>query len=137
MTETRFWEIIGIVNWGKDFDYDRIKSWMLKHLTPENAEEFRKIAREKWDAIDKMVGDRCPAQGADDSHSDLFYHVIGLGKEVYEASLENYYILEERGQAPYGSPEGYKESFLYAIPHQTDYDMAIEEEKTRIAEWDI
>lgn len=121
MTEKRFWEIVKIVNWGKDYDYERIRIWMSKNLSLDEIKAFRKILDSKWSQLDKVVGERNPAGGGDDSHSDLLYHVIGLGKKVFEANLADYMLLAKRGDAKYGSKEGYTESFSYAVPYEDDY----------------
>lgn len=122
MDEARFWEIVDTVEWAKDFDYERIQVWMLKNLTLKECQEFRAVATQKWNQLDKLVGDRNPARGSDDSHSDLLYHVIGLGKEVFEANLADYDLLTQRGEAIYGTPEGYKESFIYSVPMKEDFN---------------
>lgn len=122
MTELKFWKIVKQADWARDFDYERIRNWMLKTMTMEEIEKFRRIAGQKWQQLDKHCGSRNPAGGGDDSHSDLLYHVIALGKDVFEANLADYMLLAKRGDETYGSPDGYKESFGYAIPHRDDYD---------------
>jgi hypothetical protein len=122
MNDTEFWAIVETANWSKDFDSERICNWMCQTMRWKKIVEFRTIAAKKWMELDRLCGDRNPAGGGDDSHSDLLYHVIGLGKEVYEANLADYMLLAFRGNSPYGSKEGYKECFVYAIPHQDSYD---------------
>jgi hypothetical protein len=122
MDEARFWEIVDTINWASDCDYKRGRKWFLQNLTFAEVEAFRSIKSEKWNALDEMIGmDRNPAGGGDDSHSDLLNHVIGLGKEQYEAHLADYSLLEARGNAKYDTAEGYKESFAYCLPHDDDY----------------
>jgi aminoglycoside phosphotransferase family enzyme len=116
MDEARFWDIVETVNWASDCDYERINKWMLNNMTKNEINDFRGILSDKVNALDKMIGDRNPAGCGDDSHSDLMYHVVGLGKEQYEAHLADYTLLAKRGKAKYGTPEGYRESFAYAVP---------------------
>jgi len=122
MNESKFWEIVDKADWAKDFDYKRIKNWMSNTMTLKEVESFRQIAGEKWEQLDKLCGNKNPAGGGDDSHSDLLYHVIGLGKDVFEANINDYMLLANRGHEAYGSQDGYKESFLYAIPYKDDYE---------------
>ena len=123
MNDAKFWEIVKTVNWAKDCNYKRIKHWMLNNLTLEEAMAFRKIASQKWALLDNLVGERNPANGGDDSHSDLLYHVVGLGKKEFEAHLDDFLLLAARGSS-YGSEEGYTESFSYAIPYEDDYEKS-------------
>jgi hypothetical protein len=122
MTEDKFWEIVKTVNWESDCDFERIKLWFLKNVPEDEASAFTDIMTEKWNLLDHMIGDeRNPAGGGDDSHGDLINHVIGLGKEQYEAHLKDYKLLAARGSAAHGTKEGYAECFSYAIPYDDDY----------------
>jgi len=101
----------------------------LSILSPEEGIEFRQILDNLWGLLDYEIGDgRNPAEGSDDSHSDLCYHIIGLGKTQFYAYINDYSLIEARGKAPYGSPLGYKESFGYCVPYVNDWKIETEEE---------
>jgi hypothetical protein len=122
MTEPRFWELIAMANW-PDEGYNEPKLRYLKALKPIEGKEFRSIVEKLWNELDKFIGrERNPANGGDDSHSDLCYHIIGLGETEFYASMGDYKRIKARGQAPYDSPEGYKESFGYAVPYDCEWD---------------
>jgi hypothetical protein len=81
--------------------------------------------------LDDLVGDeRNPAGGGDDSHSDLLFHIVGLGKDEFYACLEDYDRIEARGNAPYGSEDGYTESFMYCLPHVNVVEDVVESAPT-------
>jgi len=122
MTEDNFWSLVAYADWPNK-GYDSISAEYLRLLSREECKEFRTIASSLWNILDKAVGvNRNPAGGGDDSHSDLLYHIIGLGRDEFYAHLNNYDLMDARGKAPYDSNDGYKESFSYCIPYDTDYD---------------
>ena len=53
--------------------------------------------------------------GSDDGFSDVCYHVVGLGEEEFNRCMKDVTLVEKRYHAPYGSPDGYKESFAYVF----------------------
>ena len=117
MAEDRFWELVSWTNWPEE-GYDRPKLRYLQTLEPEEGRKFRKTLDKLWGVMDSFIGhDRNPAGGGDDSHSDFIYHVIGLGKDIYYTSLENYGLLESRGNM-----DDFEESFGYAVPYVSDWD---------------
>jgi hypothetical protein len=119
MTEDRFWELVAEVEW-PNMGYYEAKIHYLKTLTEQECKDLRDMAGELWNVVDHFIGDRNPAGGGDDSHSDLCYHIIGLGKEQFYAHMSDYNLLDARGDAPYDSPDGYKESFGYCLPYEED-----------------
>jgi hypothetical protein len=140
MTEDRFWYIVDKINWEKISQNEKLNSdtaqanvISLFDLDRKGVTDLRAIASHAWNLLDKKVGDRNPAGGGDDSHSDLLYHIIGLGKEEFYACLNEFWRIQKRGEAPYGTPEGYRESFCYVLPYEDhlpddrkEYDVTIE-----------
>jgi hypothetical protein len=139
MTEDRFWYIVDKINWTRlsqseklDIDTAQANVISLFNLNRKGVRDLRSIASIAWKLLDKKVGDRNPAGSGDDSHSDLLYHIIGLGRDEFYANLNEYWRIQKRGEAPYGSPDGYRESFVYVLPCESDmpddrkeYDVTI------------
>ena len=122
MTEDKFWDLVSYADWPNRHHRD-VSSEYLRLLTREECAEFQKIKGCLWHMLDEFIGaDNNPACGGDDSHGDLICHIIGLGREQFYAHLNDYSLIEQRGGAPYNSPDGYLECFAYCIPHDSDYD---------------
>jgi hypothetical protein len=123
MTEDQFWGLVASINWAETSlqpkqDYDAIHSSLSVILKKQGITDLRKIAGLAWNELDKLVGDaRNPAGGGDDSHSDLLYHIVGLGKEEYYKHLNDYSLIEARGKARYQTVDGFRESFSYCLPY--------------------
>jgi hypothetical protein len=120
MTEARFWELVAQADWPKNGYYNP-KILYLSTLNEKECSELRSIAGELWKMLDEFIGkENNPANGGDDSHSDLLYHIIGLGKKVFYANLKDYDLIRARGSAPYSSEDGYEESFVYCLPYDDE-----------------
>ena len=128
MSEERFWEIVKIADWPNK-DHNDVTAEYLKFLFVEEGIQLRRMSGVFFNMLDKVVGQRNPAGGGDDSHSDLLYHIIGLGREQFYAHLNDYSLIEKRGQSRYDSAEGYKESFAYCMPYEDDWEK-IDPKKT-------
>ena len=141
MTEDRFWYIVEQINWAKlsqsknklDFEVARANVVSLFNFNYRVVKELRGIYYYAWVLLDRFIGQRNPARGSDDSHDDLLAHIIGLGRKEFYACLKDYERIAARGAAPYGTPEGYRESFAYILPSEADapdnrkeYDVTIE-----------
>ena len=112
LTEDRFWELVAIADW-PNLGYDEPKVTYLETVRSVEGIEFRRMIGRVWSWVDHIIGpDRNPACGGDDSHSDFIYHLIGIGKEQFYAHVNDYELMEKRGDA-----HDYKESFGYAIPY--------------------
>ena len=129
MDENQFWAIIDFANWkeisieGGRIDWDAHKNRIIKRfgLNHQDVVELRKYISTAWQLLDQKIGnDRNPARGGDDSHGDLISHIIGLGRDEFYASLEDYSRIDNRGAAKYGSKEGYRECFSYIIPYESE-----------------
>jgi hypothetical protein len=112
MTEQEFWEIVGALRWQDDFGDDRIKSELMERFpTPESIAPFRSIYEKKVGALKSAIGDHCS-----DSFDDVTAHIVGLGREQYEAALADPNLARERWDVG-----NYEESFAYGVPHAEDY----------------
>lgn len=121
MTEQNFWWIIEEAGWGKfDFDYKRIKAYLMGRMDFQTSETFMKAYDKKYSdlerAVDKYLDNRnrehrLPFSG-DDSFGDMIAHVIGLGKEFYEWAVKDPSIIRNLNV---------KESFAYCLPYKQDY----------------
>jgi len=123
LTEKRFWELVDIADWPNSKTIEA-KLLYLRSVKKEEGISFRKAICRLFNMVDEFIGDRNPAGGGDDSHSDLCYHIIGLGKESFYKHMNDYRLIKERGKAPYGSEEGYRESFSYCVPHIDEWENA-------------
>lgn len=121
MKEERFWQLVRKADW-PNRGYDVPKREFLTTLSAEEGKKFRMVADRLWNILDKFIGERNPAGGSDDSHSDFIYHIIGLGRIEFYDSLENYTVMKNRGKAG-----DYEESFGYCIPYVSDWDNPEEE----------
>jgi len=122
MTEERFWALIEEASW-PSFGYDRSKLSYLLSLKAKEGKAFSEVVSELFDVLDKFVDGRYDGLNVgDDGYSDLLYHIIGMGKDAYYEHLNSYSKIKARANAPYGSAEGYKESFSYAIPYPSEWD---------------
>jgi hypothetical protein len=124
MSETRYWELVEMANWPEG-GYDEPKVKYLETLNATTGKEFRSITDKLWNVLDKFIDhrgtQRNPAEGGDDSHSDLLFHIIGLGYDVFYACLDDYKNI--KGVADVG----YKESFGYAIPYMDEWNSPAQE----------
>jgi hypothetical protein len=128
MTEDEFWAIIGTMGWGrKDTNYKRIKNAIRVRLNfdVERIETFHDIYRKKQGDIarvlDKAYYENSDGLGlGDDGFGDLTSHIVGMGKDEYTRVLNDPSLGKARAHAPYGSPEGFTESFSYAVPSKFD-----------------
>lgn len=121
MSESEFWRLTEPYGWGtRTTDYKKIKKDLMRKLTPEQATElsdaFWKLRGPLANALDPVVGI------GGDSFDDLVSHIIGLGRREYQAVMRNPELAVARAHAPYGSKEGYTESFSYALPSKYDYE---------------
>lgn len=126
LTTTNFWAIVQSLGWGRSYDYKAMKADLISRLDEQQAKEFRGHFSRLKDALKKKLNDWEQDTGedlgvGDDGFDDLTSHIIGLGKREYDAVMRDPAKGAARASARYGSPDGYKESFAYAIPYESDY----------------
>lgn len=126
MNDQNFWWIIQETGWGKfDFNYKRIKAYLMGRMDFKTSETFMKTYEKKYSDLEKRIdkylddretlmrGHRLPFTG-DDSFRDMVAHVIGLGKEFYEWAINDPSIIRS---------VDIKESFSYCLPTERDYQQ--------------
>jgi len=125
MTEEEFWMIVEESGWGRtSTDPTEIKNAIRVRLNfdVDRIEAFHGIYRDKlgdvYQALDTIGG----LGLGDDGFGDLCAHIVGLGKAEYDAVIADPLKGAARARAPYGTPEGFTESFSYAVPSKFDMD---------------
>lgn len=123
MTINEFWNIVKRINWlanctQRRYYYDA-KKMLMHEYSPETMKEFsdqfcnlKAALSDCIDAYDEATGERVGNYGGDDSFDDMLSHVVGCGKDAYDAVLKDPTILNEMK---------YVESFAYCIPYGDDY----------------
>lgn len=116
MKEQQFWEMVKSFNWPNDH-YDVAKARAMRTYTQDQIRAFDQEFGKKRNCVGQAL--RRWEQGhevdyflGDDGFSDLTCHIVGLGKEVYEASIADPSLIAKRAETC-----DYVESFAYAIPH--------------------
>ncbi len=113
-----FWEAVAEIGWGtKTTNYKVVEKAILKNWDNEfirsfdgHLGEFRGQLCEKVESFENRNGVSCGC--GDDGFSDLTNHVVGLGKEAFEAAMADPMLVVRRGQK-----YDYTESFSYCIPY--------------------
>ena len=125
MDINRFWSLVEQIDWAtrSKGSTDEGKRFVLGLLSQEEAEAFR----DQMQALESDLSRRFDAYAAekgvqyglgDDSWSDMLSHIIGLGREEYEANLAHPSLALARANAG-----DYRESFHYIIPWGDDYEV--------------
>jgi hypothetical protein len=124
LTKDQLWDRIADLDWagenkGKPFDYnERQKYGFNTAYGTKGMEAIQHFARDRVAELYNAVGDYQIEHGVEslrfdcssDSINDLFWHVVGLGKFIFEQNLKNPKLLEERYQC-----SGYEEGFAYVF----------------------
>jgi len=121
----RFWEIVEGINWGKDHDKMDLGK-MKRHLMTtfpkaevlglqERHSEMRGLLAQTLRSWEKETGEEIDAFG--DSWDDLVDHIVGCGKEEFDATVKD----PSRAARRYDDHE-YQESFTYCLPWKEDYE---------------
>jgi len=122
MSETLFWCLVEAINWEtvsrQQRGYEVVSKRLGEELTIKEATDLRAIASIAVGLLDKVIDERNPARGGDDSHSDFCTHIIGLGSAVFYSSLGDYDLMAERGRR-----SDYAESFSYCLPYPSEMEM--------------
>jgi len=131
-TEDIFWECVKEMDWASDPDHDVVKRACLVAWTPEFGTEFSKVYGEKHSIVGKVFQEyaendlsrrqRDEYYLGDDSFGDFCSHVVGMGREVFDAELANPEMLYERVVKG-----DYSESFGYCIPNTPSKDRGFED----------
>jgi len=117
--ESTFWRIVDPIKWGtKTRDYNAVRQYLMKALTPQEAAGFATTFRKIKDKLDKKLSKEVSGLG-DDGYNDLLAHIIGMGKTEYEAVMKNPELGVDRADK-----HQFAESFAYAIPTERDYQFS-------------
>lgn len=138
-TEATFWEAVADLDWkgrcGERRVYNAIKSEILSQWDDEFTRSFDELLGEKvshlYGVVDRYekVNDVSCGCG-DDGFSDLLHHIVGMGKEEYDAVLQDPMRAVKRGQA-----YDYVESFSYCMPHlasEENAKLTMEEARAKV-----
>lgn len=131
-----FWEKVAEIGWGTvTIDYDRIKRNLLKSWSIDFTASFRERLEEVDDQLYKVLN-RTIEDVSDDGFGDLRQHIIGLGRETYEAVLKDPSVAQK-----IVDDCAYAESFSYAIPHiprdaGLSWEDFLKQEKERAEKYD-
>lgn len=133
--DATFWAAVAECDWAtrsqerhgyKALKREILANWDLEFTYSFYVEMNRKLqqltlAIDKWeDATSKRI----PC--GDDSFNDLRYHIIGLGREMFEVTVQNPRMAYERAQN-----YDYVESFSYVFPHASEFPKEITMEEAR------
>jgi len=115
MEEQQFWEMVKSFNWPND-DCDVAKARAVRTYTQDQIRAFDQEFGKKRNCVGQALERWEQEHGADyylgdDGFSDLTCHIVGLGNEVYEASITDPSLIAKRAETC-----DYVESFSYAIP---------------------
>ncbi|MBD3262050.1 MAG: DUF4240 domain-containing protein [Candidatus Altiarchaeales archaeon] len=124
MPMQEFWAIVDEIDWGNKgdtLDIHKIKLSLMRRYSERELDQ----ARERLDEMiyllsraikewERETGDEIEVYG--DSWDDLLVHIVGCGKEEYEATVAD----PSKVLARYNSRD-YQESFSYCFPWQCDY----------------
>jgi len=116
-TDEIYWQAVAEIGWGtKTTDSRAVEAAILKSWDNEFIYTFdrrtaalRQELSAKVERYEDLNDVSCGC--GDDGFSDLINHVVGLGKEVYEAAMADPMLVVKRGRA-----YDYVESFSYCIP---------------------
>jgi len=130
-TEDLFWDCVAEIDWASKPKTDQAKRAILLSWTPEFGAEFSKLLEQKERKVCKTflayereeLSERQRDQYylGDDGFGDFCSHVVGMGREVFEAEVENPQKLFERA-----CERNFKEKFSYCIPDAPSPDTTFE-----------
>lgn len=120
-----FWKVVDFINWGQDYESiqsnsERMKRRLLKTFPTTQVlglqDKFNKLSGVLYHAVEKWEKENRKECGlGDDGFGDLLGHVIGCGKEEYEACLADPSLVYARAQS-----WEFGESFSYCLPWEDD-----------------
>jgi len=114
------WAIIADMDWGNRCHQSRIYETMkrdfMREYNHDMAVKFSAFVSARFNEMYKAIGayeaehEQVGNYGGDDSFGDMIHHVIGLGKEIYNAVMKDMKLLNKIE---------FVESFSYAVPNVT------------------
>jgi len=115
------WPLINVLDWANNSkDAEAIARRCIKLVGEDGWKDLSKFVDAKVGELQKTIekyedDNGKLGIGSDDGFSDVTYHVVGLGQQEFNRCMANPALVEKRYNAPYGSPEGYQESFAYVF----------------------
>jgi len=116
-SDAEFWKTVKNARWTSDHNYDRIKYQWMRTLTQPQSEGLRR----KFDKIRARLNNKITNivyHVSDDGFSDLVAHIIGMGKDTYDAVMQNPRLAQNIIDA-----NEYVENFGYSFPDKDDYNL--------------
>jgi hypothetical protein len=113
------WKLIEFLNWAdNNSDISALTARCIAKVGNAGWEDLSMFVKKKVGELQTAIktyeeknGDL--DIGSDDGFSDVCYHIVGLGKEEFNRCIKDPKLVEKRYNSPYGSYEGYRESFAY------------------------
>jgi hypothetical protein len=113
MTEKEFWRIVTELEWPRHH-YNATKLIFMDRWPLQVATEFEEHFGRATLALHRAACGRWLCDSWDDTKA----HVVGLGREAWQAHLDNPTLLDRRMET-----DDYIESFACAIPSERDYAL--------------
>jgi len=117
VSEKEFWAFVSKVQWTKDHDYNRIKKMILRTMDKDSAKDLNDTYRQIYGKLHKHIFDKIEGVG-DDGYSDLVAHIVGSGKGLYDAVMNDPSIAQQIVE-----DRTYEESFSYSFPYPEDWKL--------------
>lgn len=119
LTESECWAIVEEIDWGNKYDTidcGMVATMLAVRLGKEKADALKHFVRKKEHeinrAITKWEKDEGKSVGlGDDGFGDLCSHIVGMGKNLFEAHIANPSLAQERARKFM-----FGEKFSYCIP---------------------
>lgn len=132
MDINEFWKIVDEINWSsvtRGYDSDVMKRDIINKYGIEKALELRPIYYDMTAPLYDVLWDVEGIGLSDDGYSDLIAHIVGCGREVYEATLADTSLAVKRAQSG-----DYVENFSYILPYDDDNDKG---DDSKYKQWAI
>jgi hypothetical protein len=114
MPEDKFWELVEMAHW--PCDYNKMKIKYLKAMDRDECKRFRHTFSKAYCLLDSVATKLEDLPCGDDSYGDLLHHIIGLGRELFYDYCNDPSMIKALADS-----YGYKESYSYCIPYDSDY----------------
>lgn len=121
MSEEQFWQIVAELQWPQRH-YAAAQLYFMDRWSADQAQEFESHFRRAKAALNAVAD----VEWICDSWDDTKAHVVGLGREAWQAHIADPAQLRHRMET-----HQYVESFAYCIPTEQNYARLTDEGYTR------